>query len=86
MGSNEVRHKRYLEDEDGKSCWGWPSDKISEDNLRKLMGCCLEIAVNFFFHNFVYTFGGEKFVQAFGGPIGARLTMAIARLITKSQF
>ena len=41
----------------------------------------LEIAIKFFFDNFVYTFGGEKYLQQSGGPIGARLTMAIARLV-----
>ena len=29
----------------------------------------------------MYNFGGETFLQLFGGPIGARLTMAIARLV-----
>ena len=29
----------------------------------------------------MYTFGGEIFVQMFGGPIGARITMAVSRLV-----
>ena len=46
-----------------------------------MIGIALEIAVKFFWSNFVYTFGGEKFVQSGGGPIGARITICIARLI-----
>ena len=47
---------------------------------------CLEIAINFFFTNFVYTFGGEFFLQKFGGPIGARLTMAVSRLVMQAWY
>ena len=45
------------------------------------MGRALDIAINFFFKNFSYTFGGELLVQIFGGPIGARLTMCVARIV-----
>ena len=45
------------------------------------MGLAIECAIVFFFENFSYTFGGKVFLQKSGGPIGARLTMAIARLI-----
>ena len=41
----------------------------------------MELAVVFFFVNFCYTFGGKKYIQVDGGPIGARLTMAVARII-----
>ena len=41
----------------------------------------MEVAINFFFRNFTYKFGGEIFVQMFGGPIGARITMAVSRLV-----
>ena len=37
--------------------------------------------MRFFFENFVYTFGNKTFLQSTGGPIGARLTMCIARLV-----
>ena len=40
----------------------------------------LHYAMNFFFQNIIYTFGGEEFRQGSEGPIGARLTMCIARL------
>ena len=45
------------------------------------MGLAMEVAINFFFRNFTYKFGGEIFVQMFGGPIGARITMAVSRLV-----
>ena len=41
----------------------------------------LEVAIKFFFDNFVYSFGGETYLQGSGGPIGARLTMAMSRLV-----
>ena len=45
------------------------------------MSLSMEIAVNFFFSNFTYTFRGDIFVQLFGGPIGARITMAVDKLV-----
>ena len=45
------------------------------------MASALEIAVRFFFDHFTYNFGGEIYRQAHGGPIGARLTMCVARLV-----
>ena len=46
-----------------------------------MIGLAMELAVSFFFGNFCYTFGGKKFVQVDGGPIGARVTMAVARIV-----
>ena len=40
-----------------------------------------EISINFFLKNFVYTFGGQIHLKSFGGPIGARLTMRVPRLV-----
>ena len=41
----------------------------------------MEVAVGFFFKNFTYTFGGKKYLHLTGGPIGARLTMCVSRLV-----
>ena len=79
MGSEECS-KRYLID-DENSNWEWPQIEINKDIMKKLMGAALEIAVRFFFQHFTYTFGGELFKQMFGGPIGARLTMCVSRLV-----
>ena len=38
----------------------------------------MENAILFFF---TYTFGGKVYIQVGGGPIGARITMAVARLV-----
>ena len=41
------------------------------------MGLAMEIGVVFFFSNLMYTFANEVYLQTFGGPIGARLTMEL---------
>ena len=46
-----------------------------------MLGLAMERAVIFFFNHFTYTFGGEIYLQTSGGPIGARLTMVVARLV-----
>ena len=61
--------------------WSFPSELLTEGTKAKLMGFAIEAAIIFFFNNFVYTFGGKKYIQCGGGPIGARLTMAVARLV-----
>ena len=45
------------------------------------MGAALEISVRFFFKKLTYMFGGMVYLQLYGGPIGARLTMCVARLL-----
>ena len=72
----------YLEDiyDNGKpSSWTWPREPTS-DELKVLMSIMLDISVRFFFEHFIYTFGKMAFLQSTGGPIGACLTMCIARL------
>ena len=66
-----------------ESSFVWPQtiDFIPRKIMQKLMGLAMELAVTFFFKNFCYTFGGKKFVQMDGGPIGARVTMAVARIV-----
>ena len=48
---------------------------------KKLLGLAMEQAIIFFFRNFTYTFGGRIFLQSTGGPIGARITMAVSKLV-----
>ena len=66
-----------------QSRYRWPGslELINRKHKKKLLALAMEYAVYFFFKNFTYTFGGEVFVQLDGGPIGARLTMAVARLV-----
>ena len=63
--------------------WHYRPDEevFSKEIKAKLMGMAMECAVIFFFRNFSYTFGGKLFLQDGGGPIGARLTMALARIV-----
>ena len=80
MGSMEC-DKRELDIDDPKSNWEWPNLPLEPSDVKKLMGRALEISVKFFFSHFTYTFGGELYIQMFGGPIGARLTMCLARIV-----
>ena len=73
--------KRHLVINGSKSCWEWPEIVVSEHEKKELLSLAMEVAILFFFENFTYTFGGEYYVQMSGGPIGARLTMALARLV-----
>ena len=59
--------------------WPYTIEHINSKSKRKLMGLAMERAVVFFFKNFCYTFAGKKFIQKNGGPIGARLTLALAK-------
>ena len=64
--------------------WPYTIDHLTDGIKAELMGLVMEVAVAFFFTNFAYTFGGEAYRQNGGGPIGARLTMAVARLVMQS--
>ena len=61
--------------------WVFPNPSPTEYQIRQIMGRVCEIAVRTIFENFSYKFGGETFQQSEGGPIGARMTMACARLV-----
>ena len=86
--SSFVCMQRFIEDEyeiSGgkiiKNSWVWPETKPTKKDICTLMAIMLEISVSFFFDNFIYTFGGKEYLQCSGGPIGARLTMCISRLM-----
>ena len=78
--------ERNIRGNEKKSNWSWPQNRATEKEKRKLVAAALEIAVKFFFDNFIYTFGGDCYKQGFGGPIGARLTMAVSRLIMQAWY
>ena len=83
--STEAKEKK-IRGNDANSCWTWPDKTPTQRERKKIIAMCLEIAINFFFTNFVYTFGVEFFLQKFGGPIGARLTMAVSRLVMQAWY
>ena len=61
--------------------WYFPRIAITEEQKRDIISRCTEIAVRTLFENFTYNFGGVTYLQAKGGPIGARITMACARMV-----
>ena len=85
MGSTEAK-EREIRGNSKESNWTWPNNKAIKGEVKKLAAIALEIVIKFFFENFVYTFGGEFYKQDYGGPIGARLTMAVSRLVMQSWY
>ena len=67
-----------------KYIWSSATECMSQKTKSKLIGLAMEYAIWFFFNHFCYTFAGENYRQTSGGPIGARLTMAVARLVMQS--
>ena len=61
--------------------WAFKSKRISEEQKKEIVARVVEIAIRIVFENFCYDFGGKIYLQMFGGPIGARLTMACARVV-----
>jgi hypothetical protein len=64
-----------------RKVWKFPKATPTEREKRILRARVVEIGVRTVFRNFVYEFGGEDFLQREGGPIGARVTMAVSRLV-----
>lgn len=83
MHSHECK-QRYLDKENNETCWTWPRVDIDENQTRELLSVAMEIAVKFFWENFSYTFNGENYIQNYGSPIEARLSMCIAHLIMQA--
>ena len=61
--------------------WDFPRVRIRRDEKRLLVATVLEIASGVMFHHHFYGFGGQKFRQMGGGPIGLRGTCTLARLV-----
>ena len=72
-----------LED-DPELQWIFPEKELTLNEEREIIARCVEIAVRVVFENFCYKFGGETLKQREGGPIGARVTMAAARLVMQA--
>ena len=47
----------------------------------KIRARVAEIGVRVLFEHFVYRWGGELYQQKSGGPIGCRVTIAVARIV-----
>ena len=61
--------------------WVYKCKEVTKEQRREIVARVVEIAIRTVFENFCYDFGGKIFLQLFGGPIGARLTMACARVV-----
>ena len=62
--------------------WIHTEPPISRKLRRKILGKVVEVGVHTLFKTFVYTFGGELFLQIKGAPIGTRVSCAAANLAT----
>ena len=71
-------------DDDPEGQWIFPNRELTKEEIREIVARCAEIGTRIIFENFCYKFGGEIFRQEEGGPIGARVTMAAARLVMQS--
>ena len=61
--------------------WVFPTVTLTEGDKKELLASVIKIATQTMFQKHYYSFGGKKFNQKEGGPIGLRGTCAVARLI-----
>ena len=71
-------------EDDPESQWVFPEKELSEEEKKEIVARCIEIGVCLIFENFCYKFGGRVFKQQGGGPMGAKVTMAVARLVMQT--
>ena len=71
-------------DDSPEEHWIFPTVELTEVEKREVVARCVEIGMRMIFENFCYKFGGETLRQDGGGPIGARVTMAAARLVMQA--
>ena len=64
-----------------ESQWAFPPTEPTEEQEREIVARVAEIGVRVLFENFTYKFAGAAYQQSSGGPIGARVTMAAARIV-----
>ena len=63
--------------------WRESRREPTEAEKRKIVAYVVEIAVHVAMSNHLYTFGGNTYIQASGGPIGMRATASLANVIMK---
>ena len=59
----------------------WPDSEPTARHEQLMVARAAEIGTRTLFENFMFSFGGKNYLQAKGGPIGARVTMCAARLV-----
>ena len=67
--------------EEERKQWKFSILPSNPEMVKEIVGCVVEVGIKLVFSNFVYMFEGEFFLQAGGGPIGSRITMAAAQLV-----
>ena len=77
MKSKEINSK----DGNVEMQWSFPKRQPTPEQIREIQARSAEIATRFLFENFCYKFAGDTYLQSSGGPIGARVTMAAARIV-----
>ena len=80
MKSKFVNSKKDLEEMQ----WNFPKAQPNRKEKRMIVARVAEIGTRVVFENFSYQFGEDIFVQSSGGPIGARVTMAAARIVMQA--
>ena len=61
--------------------WRFPDIILAEEEKKLIVAEVIKIMIEILFKNHLYTFGGKRYRQKKGGPIGLRATCAIARLV-----
>ena len=61
--------------------WRFPDIILAEEEKKLMVAEVIKIMIEILFKNHLYTFGGKRYRQKKGGPIGLRATCAIARLV-----
>ena len=64
-----------------ESKWEFQNHELNDWEMKKLIAASIEIGIIASFKNHIYCFGGKGYRQKKGGPIGSRLTMAVARVV-----
>ena len=63
--------------------WRDTNREIFKTDEKKIFAAVMDVMINVAMATHVYSFGGKVFLQADGGPIGLKLTAALAALIMK---
>ena len=66
---------------DDDSQWIFPSVEPTEKEKRMMVATVVEVGVRTVFKTHLYQFGGHTYHQQAGGPIGLRVTGAVARIV-----
>ena len=79
MAGSTIRAKE--DDPEAQWCFPKEEDDLTFNERRNIIARTAEIGVRVIFENFTYRWGGDVYKQSGGGPIGCRVTMAVARIV-----